>query len=420
MEGYRSAVELGTDFPIDITSLHSNYSKFYPQNPISDSFSPLVFLIGSTSNQYVDFSDSFIYLRLKILDANGKALTAGLYAPSFDLMSSIFSGIEVEQNSTLISSTATLYPYRSHIIKLLSYGYGTKNTVLKQELWIEDTKPDIFTTVNTGFAERMALCTNSTPFEVVGRLSESLFDQNRFVIPNITTKILLRRSLPQFCLEKGANTGDLSYEISNAVFYVRRHVLSDAVIAHHHKILSSGRTLQYPISNYNLRAFNIKSGTTSVISEPLFRGRLPSFLIITFVETEALQGSFSKQCFNFQHFSLSSISAKIDGNSSVYESMKFNFADNEYLLGYNSLKSAMNTGANHGILKDRYIAGQFLVCLSLAPNPGLFSNLQQEEGNIQVDISFGTALNKAVTCLVLGKFSSKIEIDKNYTVSVIQ
>ena len=418
MEALRSSVDLGTTFPVDITSLHSNYAKFYPQTPVSDKFSPIVFLISSYSNHYIQFEDSFIYLRLKILDANGAALSAGLYAPSFDFLSSVFSGIEVEQNSTLVSSTATLYPYRAHIVKLLSNGFGTKSTLLKQELWYEDTQQDQFDTTNKGFTDRVGLCTNSALFEVVGKLSESLFEQGRFTPPNVTTKILLRRSLPEFCLEKGAGvTGNLTFEIANAIFFVRRHIVSDAVIAYHHKILSSGHSFQYPVDNFMLRAFNIKTGTSNVLSEALFRGKLPSFLIISFVLTEALQGSFVKQCFNFQHFGVAQISTKVDGDSSVYDSLRFNFDEKEYALGYNSLKSAMAPGSNHGILTERYKAGQFLVCLSISPNPSLYSNVVQSEGNIQLDISFHNALASPVTCLVLGKFSGNIQIDKNYMVS---
>jgi hypothetical protein len=87
METASSAVDLGNDFPVDITSLESNYAKYYPQSPLSDQFSPLVFVIGSTDNHYVQFNDSFLYLRVSILDSEGKALTAGLYLPSFDFFS---------------------------------------------------------------------------------------------------------------------------------------------------------------------------------------------------------------------------------------------------------------------------------------------------------------------------------------------
>lgn len=125
---------------------------------------------------------------MRILDATGKTITTGTFAPSFDLMSSL-SGIEVEQNSSLISTTATLYPYRAHIVKLLTYGFGYKASIAKEELWNEDTKQDTFDTTNDGFKDRSAVASQSAAFEIVGRLSESLFEQGRFTPPNVTTKI---------------------------------------------------------------------------------------------------------------------------------------------------------------------------------------------------------------------------------------
>ena len=419
MESVSSSVDLGSGFPIDITSLESNYAKFYPQSPLSDQYSPLVFLVGSTENQYVQFSDSFLYLRVRILGASGAQITTGAYSPSFDFFASVFSGIEVEQNSTLISTTATLYPYRAHIVKLLTFGYGTKASVAKEELWYEDTLQDKFDTTNAGFKERMTLAAQSAPFEVVGKLSESLFEQGRFTLPEVTTKILLRRSLPEFCLEIGVGgPTSINYEIMNAVFFVRRHIVSESVLVYHHNLLASGHNLQYPVNHFSMRAFNIKSGSTSVLSETLFRGRIPSYLFITFVSTEALQGSLTKQCFNLQHFDVSQISAKIDGNSSVYESLKFNFSENEYILGYHSLLSALAPGQNHGISKDLYKAGQFLVCLGISPNNSLYRNVLEREGSIQIDLSFRTALDKAITCIVVGRFQGNIQIDKYYNVQM--
>lgn len=168
METIRSSVDLGSDFPVDITSLESDYAKFYPLNPLSDQYSPLVFLVNSSSNYYVQFNDSFLYLRLRIVDTSGKIISTGTFAPSFDLMSSLFSGIEVEQNSCLISTTATLYPFRAHIIKLLTYGFGYKASIAREELWIEDSKQDTFDTTNDGFKDRAAMASPSAAFEIVG------------------------------------------------------------------------------------------------------------------------------------------------------------------------------------------------------------------------------------------------------------
>lgn len=420
METYRSSLELGKPYPVDISSIESDYLKVYPISPISDKFSPLVFSIDSTSGHYIQFSDSFIYLRLKILNGNGGTLTAtDTAAGSHDLLSSIFSGIEIDQNGSLVSTTATLYPYRSHIMKMIGYDYGYKATLAQEELWYPDDRQDKFDTSNKGYVKRLAMASLSKPFEICGRLSESIFEQERYFPPGVTTRILLRRSPPEFCIDSD-KAMTFSYEILSAVFYVRRHLINPEIVAYHQQLLSNNEKFQYPLDHFIVRAFNIKETTSSVISEPLFRGRVPSYIIISFVLTEAFQGKFSKQCFNLQNLGVSQITAKVDGEAKVYESLQFDFTEsqNQFILGYNTLKSALPTGKNHGITLDDYKASNFLVCLGLNPNTAIQTNSIQKEGAVQVDINFKEALANAVTCIVIGKFEANLEIDKNYSVTV--
>jgi hypothetical protein len=173
----------------------------------------------------------------------------------------------------------------------------------------------------------------------------------------------------------------------------------------------------YQVKNFVCRAFNIKEGTSSVISEPLFRGNVPSYLVITFVLTSAFQGNKDKQCFNFQPFGISQISAKVNGETKLYENLQFDFENNLFMQGFHSLKSALAPFANHGITAARYKSGQFMVCLGINPNHSSNSIIPERKGDTQVDIRFKNNLTAAVTCIVLGKFQGEIQIDPNRVVS---
>jgi hypothetical protein len=417
MEVIRSSLELANPVPIDISSIESDYVKFYPLSPISDTNSPLVFVVSSSSAHYLQFSDSFLYINGNIVNFDGSKLGPTTVAcGSHDFYSSMFSGIEIEMNGILVSTTATLYSYRSHLVKLLSYDYGFKKSNAQSSLWFDDSKQDTFDTSNSGFVIRSAMAAGSKTFEVVGRLSESIFDQSRYFPPNVTTKILLRRSDSTFCLDSGVDKASIKFNMLNAVFYVRRHLVADSIVAYHHKILSENKKLQFPLNRFIIRAFNIKEGTVSILSEPLYRGIIPDYLIISFVSTEAIQGKFNAQAFNLQHFNVSQISTKVDGESKIYDHLSFDFPDT-YLMGYNSLNSALwGPGSNHGITREQYAAGSFLVCIGINPSATGYDNVVDRHGATQVDITFKSALTKQVTCLVLGRFQGSIEIDRNYNI----
>lgn len=262
----RSSLDLGENYPTDISSLQSEYSCYYPINQISDDTTPISFVVPSSSIHYVQFNDSFVYLKLKIVSSTGATLTAtDVVAGSFDLLSSIFSGIEIDMNGCLVSKTATLLPYRSHILKLLTRDKGYKDTIATSEFWYPDTKANTFDTDNSVFTTRAAFSTASAPFEILGRLSESIFETPKYFPPQINTKILLRRSASEFCLDTSVTTTKYKLSISECVLYVRRHVVHPSVIAYHHKLLSSNRKFQYPLKQFEIRTFNLAVGTSSTL-----------------------------------------------------------------------------------------------------------------------------------------------------------
>lgn len=405
----RASADLGSRYPQDITSKESERTSYYPQTVLSDPYSPIVFVIEGTPYHYLQFETSELALLVRILDANGKPFLEKLKTvPSFDFLSSIFSGVEIEQNGTLISSSATLYPYRSHIRKLLSYDFAIKQHEAQSEMWFEDTLTDDFEK-NDGFISRFGYSNKSTPFRVIGRISESLFEQKKYTPSGVTTRIVLRRSPPQFCCE---GLVDATYEIMSAKFSVRRHLVEEQVVSRNDRLPE----LYFQHYDDIPRAFNIKAGTSNIISEAIYRGRIPSYLVVTFISTVAFQGDKSKQCFNFQPFNLGRISVRINGDTKILETVNFNFGGNDFFEGYQSLRRATDLGHNHGIHPDRYKDGQFLVVLDINPNDSINATLPEKEGTTQLDISFQTGLIQDVTCIVLGRFQSEYYFDKNKNV----
>jgi len=62
--------------------------------------------------------------------------------------------------------------------------------------------------------------------------------------------------------------------------------------------------------------------------------------------------------------------------------------------------------------------GQFLICLDL--NPGNSGNNFQKTrfGQIKIDLRFQNPLSETITCIVLGSFQGKLEIDSRKNVSI--
>ena len=424
---FRSQLDL-TSIPMtNISILQSEFHTYYPYANIKDSSNPVEFIIPSSTSYFLDLNSSFLYLRLRILKSNDTNLSAtDIVAPSHGFLSAMFNSLEVSMNSTIISKIASLYSYRAHILDLLTHGTGYKATILSTSMYYPDLKSDTFTAAeNKGFETRLNYSKLSTPFEVLGKLSETAFTQDRYFPSEIETKIVLRRSPEAFCLT-GADIGNATqfpYKlvIDDCVLYVKKYLINSQVLAYHQKLLSSGKKYQYPLRTIEMRTFSIAQGCQSIASEVLFRNYLPEYLVITFVDSVAINASIKHSAFNFQPFGISSIKAYVDGDSSVYRSLSFDTANNISLLEYNTLLTAQPyTSDGHGISRSDYIDGSFLIVLDIQSS-NMGNRFQaKKRGHTSIDLTFKSPLTKSINCIVLGQFSELLTIDENRVVSMME
>lgn len=423
---FRAQLDLGSIPLSDISILQSEYQIYFPESSIKDSNTPVQFVIPSSSSQYLDLASSFLYCRLQILKSNGDATTStDEITGSHNFFACLWDSIEVIMNGTLISKSPNLYPYRMHLLDLLTHGTGYKSTKLTSQLYYPDTKPNIFTgTTNEGFVKRMDITKQSAMFEMIANLSEAIFSQTRYLVPGVDLRITLRRSDPQFALTGKALQSTPSvfpYKISfdSIALYVKKHIVHPQVMATHHKILSGGKKLQYPLKIIEMRTFNIAKGSQTFLSETLFRSNLPEFIVITFVDSVALNGSVSQSCFNFEPFDIQSIVVSIDGSSSIYRQLDFDSANNIALLGYNTLASALNNQEyGNAISRDSYLNGNFCIVLDLYPSNTGNQFQSRHEGQLKLDLRFKSVLQKPINCIVLAQFQNCLTIDNNRNVSL--
>jgi hypothetical protein len=364
---YAAELDLGNIPATDIGIVNSEYHSYFPVFSVKDAGNPVQFIIPSSNNLYLNLDSSFLYLKLRILKSDGTKLTSpNSVAPTFNFFRSLFSSCEIMMNSTVVSKSATLFPYRGHILDTLVHGDGYKSGQLYSQIYIDDKKSDDFSTANPGFVTRSELSKLSNQFEVVGKLSESIFDTNRFFPPDVTIRITLRRSDPSFCLDSNtaARSNEVfpySIEFDDCSLYVRKYVVNLQVVAHHHKLLTSNGKLHYPIKTYELRSFNITSGTQQILSESLFRNYLPKFVVVTFLDSSRMTDKIEKSCFCFEPFSIQSLKVSTDGESTLYRQIDLDTENNICLLAYNTLFSALSEPENGiSISRAKYLSGSFL------------------------------------------------------------
>ena len=102
---------------------------------------PLEFLIPASSDDYLDLSYCYLYLKCWVLEADGlhiktlkadasQGMNSSMGAVNL-LLHLLFRQVDLVMNDALMAKSGDTYPYRAYLTKLLSCGDNAKETWLR-------------------------------------------------------------------------------------------------------------------------------------------------------------------------------------------------------------------------------------------------------------------------------------------------
>jgi len=282
----------------DTTSETSFYAEYKPLVNIQDSDSKIEFRIAGNVNQYLDLSDSFLMIRVKVVGSDLKDLDPAVDVSTANLfLHSLFSQCDVSINNHQISTSNNCYAYKAYIETMLSYGkeyIGSQGTC---SLFYLDTNGGSLDTSNTGYAERQKFVSGSKPIELIDRLRIDLSSQHRYILNDTNLNICLTRSSDEFSLfykHTGVATDphvNPKVKFLDASFFVRKYVLYPSLVLSHQRLLESGQSAKYAYKKSDVKFFTIPKSNQSFTEENLFLGSLPSRIVLCLVTSSGFNGN---------------------------------------------------------------------------------------------------------------------------------
>jgi len=417
----KSELDLFSIPPTQTSMEQGSWVEYHPLTTVTDG-SPIEFDISGTGEDYIDFSNTMLYVRAKVTQNNGDDLADDAAVGPVNLfLHSLFSQVDISLNGTLITASTNTYPYRALLETLLSYGEDAKKTQLTSALFYKDQAGRMDSVdfaaaaVNGGLAKRRALVAGSREFDMMGRLHADIFFQDRYIINEVGIKIKLVRSKDLFCL-----MGACKVKILHAAMFVRKVKLMPSVFLAHAKTLERG-TAKYPIRRVVCKSFAVPQNYLDVSHEKLFSGQLPTRIVIGLVSNRAFNGHAGSNPFNFQHFNLSEIGLYLDGQQQhAVRPIQPDYAHGQYIRAYNSL--FVGTGKIYKdeglyITREDYGNGYALYAFDLTADLGEddhFSLVQQ--GSVRLALKFSQALAATITVVAYAEFENVIEVDRDRNV----
>ncbi|GFU27677.1 uncharacterized protein F54H12.2 [Trichonephila clavipes] len=140
-----------------------HWVQFHPIANVSDG-GPIEFVISGSGEEYLDLSQTQLYVREKILKSDGRLITEeNKVGPVNLFLYSLFPQVDISLNERIISSSSNTYAYRAIIETLLNHGYDSKISQLTSEVYYKDTagRMNIYDEddkdPNEGFNKRVSL-----------------------------------------------------------------------------------------------------------------------------------------------------------------------------------------------------------------------------------------------------------------------
>ncbi|GIY72273.1 uncharacterized protein F54H12.2 [Caerostris extrusa] len=287
---------------------------------------PVEFHISGSGEEYVDLSQTQLYVKAKIVKADGTPLEKDEKIGPVNLfMHSLFSQMDISLNDHLVSNSSNTYSYRSYFETLLNHGLDCKTSQLTSEMFYKDN--------NDGLKLRSKFFELSAPVDMISGLHGDLFHQERLLLNLVDVKIKLILSKPEFCLQ-----GDAGYKVvlEKINLLVRKVRVSPGVILGHAKALEND-TAKYPLNRVLCKVYSVPKGSMSFVQDNIFVGQMPKRIIVGCVDNDAFHGTFEKSPFDFKHYHMNFIGIYVDGQSKPHSPLELNFDKNNYIKGYHSL-----------------------------------------------------------------------------------
>lgn len=365
------------------------------------------FNIVGSNTEYLDLNDTLLFVEINVVDSKGNDLELNAdVVPTNYLFHSLFKDAVLYLNGVKIEGGNTIYHHKSLLETIINYNNDTKKTSL----------------TSIGYdpiaENRKKWIAGSKSFQMCGSLQLDFFDQPKYLIPGVNVRLVLSRNNPNFCVSNSKISPTVI--ISQARLYIRRVRVEPSVLIGHQIGLNTQNAI-YPYRRSKLISYTLAAGSNGFYKDQLFGDmRLPKFVLITFLTNDQYFGNYGEQTISYKHLNVTDLT--LTRSNDFRESYIQDFENDNYVTTYvtslirnlGHLDKSLNAGITMKDFKELYPFFTFV----LAPDFDVFQTQLPKQGNLKLDIKFGTALKTAASLLIYGIFDSEIQINKNGTVIV--
>ena len=419
-----SALSIFQKSEIEFGIEKKQWVTYRPTGTLTDD-APLEFTISGTGKQYIDLKNSYLYIKAKIVDKDGKDFEGDSITVTKDatgvvtsrefntnhnvgpvnlLLHSLFNQVDLNLQEQTVD-ICNLYPYKSYL-ESLCYPYDTR--LGESELFFKDNALYMddynFTGKNMGLKKRSARMADNGECDLQGNLHLDLWQQERYMLNEVDMGVKFWQSNNKFRL-MGTVEG-AKIQITEALLKICKVELDPSVFQHHEATLKNHLAM-YPHSRTEMKYYNVQSGNSSVNIDDVFQNDVPQDLILGFVTTESFNGHMHKNPFYFHHCKVSQIGVTVDDIPILRKPYTPKFGAETSANTTPLFRAMFVDNAELDLSHDDYDVGYTIFKFKLRDTGTMY------KGNCSIHIKFDTPLTEHMTLIVMGKFPNVMTINHN-------
>ena len=305
-----------------------------------------------------------------------------------NIFHSLWGAIRVKLNGTEITDpTAKWYAYKSLIETKLSYSHDTKQLLLSNQGYSQDTAnhfEDYGTPASGGDA--------AIPSQNVGWLTrKEWFANSKWVYFNITLHhdiATLRNYIPPYqkievICERNSDSFSTSgrpvagktypIDLENVHLTLDRVEPSAEVQKHYLDQIKAGLNPRLTIDRSVIKSYIVTGNKSDLSHYNIISGsQLPDQIIIGIVSEEAYNGSLTTNPFKFDDYNIIEASLLVNGRHEPVEMYKMNKSENDTADMWSNFLTNVGIGPGDdtqiGLTKEDYFGGTFLLAWDRTPD----------------------------------------------------
>ena len=403
-----------------VVILHDYTSYYGPTAALNDN-TPLQFDVTNAGSDFIDPSDMYLKMKVKITKANGDNLAStDKVAPVNHIGAAMFSQFDFVMNNAVISQPTNMHHYKSYLHHLTNLPLDVKNTMLFMEGWHSDQAGSFDDAGNTGFVERAKRFALSKEVELKVKLHTDLGFQQKLIPNNVHIRITLTRAKNAFCLQSHDTVDTQNPQeqykltITHAELQVRKVRLEPGCQLEIERRILHGSGAHFPINHIVMKCFNIPTGSSTHSIDSLFEGQRPNVTVMGLVPNENFNGTWPSTPWNFQHHNVNFLELNIDGQPVPSHPLQPDYAGDKYMDAYETLyrgRLMLGTESTHGIKYGDYKNGNCLYIFNLTADKSDGMGLATRPfGQVNVALRFTSPTTETLTLVVFAEFSNIITI----------